>query len=199
MKFTTYTKPFEHLIIDDFFTEEELVKVWREIDFLAPKLASPAEARADIDEDGTYKKSGSGLILDLVYARRETSDILQINRKLFSLEVLETFGSLHPSYEHCKMCNFDNTLLNCYRNGDYYKSHKDIAVFSTVTFMFREPKAFEGGDFVFTDYAHTVEAIPNRTVVFPGCISHEVTPLSTNTDDLQLARYSLANFMFVKI
>jgi Rps23 Pro-64 3,4-dihydroxylase Tpa1-like proline 4-hydroxylase len=198
MKFTYCTAPFEHLIIDDFFTEEELVRVWREIDFLAPKLAPPAKTYTSTDKNGTHLKAGSGLMLDEVYAQRGASDILQINRKLFSPEVLNAFASLHPAYAHCHMCDLDNTLLNCYRNGDYYNSHTDKALFSTVTFMFREPRAFEGGDFVFTDYAHTVETVPNRVVMFPGCISHEVTPLSTNTDDLQLARYSLAGFMFVK-
>lgn len=199
MKFTPCKEPFEYLIIDDFFTEDELVKVWAEIDFLAPKLAPPAETYASTCPDGTYMKSGSGLFLDTVYMRRDVSDILQANRKLYGPEVVEQLAVLHPSYATYRACNLDTTLLNCYRDGDFYNAHTDATVFSSITFMFREPKAFEGGDFVFTDYAHTIEAVPNRVVMFPSCIKHEVTKLTTKTDDLRLARYSLANFMFIKL
>lgn len=195
MKIEIQKTPFEYIVIDDMYTKDELTLIWNEIDFLTPKLnTAEVLGTSATDEDGRYKKQAHGLILDNIYPHRSISDILQLNRKLFSVDVVEKAIECHPFFAFMKICNYDSTLLNCYRDGDYYDSHRDSAVLSAVTFFVTE--GVTGGDFHFTDYDnYTVEAKNNRTIIFPSVISHSVDVV--NVEKEGQARYSMAQFLFM--
>lgn len=194
MKIQLMKTPFEHVIIDDMYTDDELKLIWREIEFLTPKMWTPETALAAMDENG-YKKTAKGIPLDVVYAQRSVSDILTLNRKWFDDEVVSELVKCHPFYGFMEICNSDTTLLNCYRDGDYYRSHRDLATLSAVTFFVTE--GVTGGDFHFTDHNnYTIESKNNRAVIFPSAIRHSVDVVHTQNETQ--GRYSMAQFFSMR-
>jgi hypothetical protein len=119
--------PFEHVVVDDLFTEEELVLIWREIDFLDNKLLPPKDTGSAKDEKENSLKSNKGIFLDDIYTPkgREVSDILRINRKVFHEDIITAAINLHPFYGSLRQTNHDGTLISYYENSEYYAPHKD--------------------------------------------------------------------------
>lgn len=172
MDFDTTEKPFPYLMIRNFYTEEELRLMWLELDFWASmnKLLPPKETGQIIDG----KKRNKGVFLDSAYSNRDFSNILAVNRRVYSKEVIEAYSDLHFTYKTVTMCNKDTTLLSYYEDSDYYHGHSDFAVATSLTWLYREPKSFTGGDLVFPDYNHTIHIENNMMVMFPSVVVHEV-------------------------
>ena len=176
----------DYLVIDDFYTEDELKLVEQEILALKPFRVSASHTKADED-----LKTGSGLFLDEMFSKyRESSKILTLNRKLFSDEVFEEAMKLNAFFGHLKQCNFDATLLNYYSDGEEYKPHRDQAVLSAVTFF--GIGSFTGGEFCFPEINETVDFKHNRLVLFPSCMQHQALPIATEDGSV---RVSIAQFL----
>ena len=201
MNIQPHKLPFEHIVVDDLFTKDELELMWKELDFLDGKLLPPRETGSAyiVKENGDKQllKQNKAIYLDKVFSceHREMSNILKINRKVFHKEIVDAAMKLHPFYELISVTNFDNTLINYYEDNDYYEPHKDVAIFTSVTFLHREPKQYTGGDFVFADYDHVVESKLNRMILFPSIITHSVTPIKMLTDEPGYGRYSMTVFV----
>jgi len=196
MNIITNKTPFEYIVIDDMYSEDELKLIWREIDFLTPKMKTPAQTGSAIDaSNNSYKKNANGLFLDAVYSDRSVSDLLTLNRKLFDEEIINEGKKLHPIFGFMDFCNSDTTLLNHYTNGGYYAPHRDVAVLSSVTF-FIDDVGFTGGQFEFTDYNVQIEQKNNRTVLFPSTVRHSVTQVQVPHNGK--GRYSMAQFLMMK-
>ena len=193
MNITRCFEPFEHIIVDDVYTKDELSKIWREIYFLKDKFKAPHETMT-ATKDGAELKSNASLLIDSVYTDRAFSDILQINRKAFSGEILGAISQLHPAYGIAKICNTDGTLINYYADGDYYQAHSDGAIFTFITFLLQDKQEFSGGDFLFPDFDYTITQRNNRLIVFSGCIRHQVTEIKLNTPDSE-GRFSMTQFL----
>ena len=179
----------DYLVIDDFYTEQELKLVEEEVLALKPYGVSANHTKADED-----LKSGCGLFLDEMFAKyRDVSKILTLNRKLFSDEVFDKAIKISAFFGHLKYCNFDATLLNYYTDGQEYKAHRDKTVLSSVTFL--GIGSFTGGDFCFTEIGETVAFKHNRIVIFPSCMQHQALPIATKDDS---CRVSIAQFLGYK-
>ena len=119
-----------------------------------------------------------GIELDTVYnQRREISDILTLNRKAFDKSFLDTLSQLSPLILDIKLVNEDFTKIKYYEDGEYYKSHQDNARFTMLTYLYKEPKAFTGGDLYFEDFNYTIPIENNMLIFFTGCINHTSTEL----------------------
>jgi predicted 2-oxoglutarate/Fe(II)-dependent dioxygenase YbiX len=191
------------LVIDDMYTEEELRLIWNELEFLtSPKrLLDAKSTNAATGDDGQYVKTATGVYLDEFYGNRKFSDILAINRKLFSDEIYNHAINLSIFYGLLRTTNNDHTLINYYDNSQEYAAHVDGTVFTAVTTFFKEPAQFEGGDFVFPQVDLVVEKKHNRLVMFPGSLQHAVTPVkmsSTYPPFSGYGRYAMAQFLTVK-
>jgi Rps23 Pro-64 3,4-dihydroxylase Tpa1-like proline 4-hydroxylase len=180
-------EPFPHAIIRNFYDQEELSLIWRELDF----LTSPhkLEHTSLHGSNGTDKLTGLplskslGLSLDKIYnGDRKISDILRLNRKIFQPEIIQAFESLSPLLGHLKMVNEDFTKIKYYENGNYYRKHTDDSRFTTVTYFHKEPKAFTGGDLHFDEYDYTIPIENNMLVFFVGCIEHSSLDIKMNGD-----------------
>jgi len=165
------------------YTDEELELIQKEIMFLYEKIGPAETTSAATDERGFRKKVGRGVFLDKVYQDRRYSDILKVTRKFFhdkdlreSIEDMKERSIYWRQWDHM---NFDSTLLQEYRNGDYYDYHVDLSTFTIVsTFKFGDYE-FEGGDLVIDTpgtcgdkkYLH----IHNSAVIFPSVVQHAVS------------------------
>ena len=191
--------PFPFLEIENMYDDDQLKLIWQELEFLnqSDKFEGPEETGSAQKEGETLKKN-NGLFLDNLYKTRNISNILTANKNLFSPHILEEFSSLCFLYENIKHTNEDTTLISYYDNGGYYKPHQDHALYSAVTWFFKEPKKFDGGDFYFTDYNLKIEVKNNKTVLFPSVIHHSVDEILMNTNSCSgYGRYVMVQLLYL--
>jgi len=194
MKFTIVKDPIPFLIIDDTYDKDEQVKIFKELDFLSEKLITPEQTGSAKNDNGELKKN-TGLFLDSVYNNRNVSDILTVNRKIFSQEVKDEICKCHYAYNQYRIINYDNTLISYYDDASSYFSHSDNSVITSVTWFFKTPRNFTGGDFTFTDFNKQVELKNNRTVIFFGCYKHEVSEVKIKDRAVPFSgRFTISQF-----
>ena len=90
----SYLEPFPHIIFHNFYNEEELELIWEELNF----YTKPGKLVETIDYGGVVGYTNAkALWLDKLYGTnyRNVSNILQVNRKVFEKEILETFAGIH--------------------------------------------------------------------------------------------------------
>jgi len=190
------------LIIDDMYSAAELALIWEELQFLtSPKrLLSAEETRAAINESGEYGKTATGVFLDSFYTNRKCSNILDINRKLFSEDVAKYALEISIFYSLLKTINADYTLINYYDDKQKYNPHTDETVFTAITMFYKEPVQFVGGDLEFPELNLKVEKRNNRMVMFPGALQHAVTPVTMQGNHQSFSgygRYAMAQFLHI--
>lgn len=194
MKKTTHLDPFHYIYVEDFYNEAELELVWEELDFLSRpgKLQPPELTGSAHDDQGRPLKRNRGIWLDQVYSNGKfISNLLSVNRKLFNSGVLNSEESW---FFGDKIIYRDCTQLAYYQHDDGYGPHRDIASITALTWFYREPKQFEGGDLIFTDYSLCVPVRNNCTLIFPSQILHEVSTMIAPSLDLGYGRYCMTQF-----
>ena len=188
-------EPFEYIIVDNTYTDEELKLIFLELDFwtLSNNLMGPEHTGTAKWQNGTAKKKNKGIFLDDIYADRNYSNVLKLNRKLYDIQLDQPSTILNQ----LKKTNHDTTLVSYYENEALYKSHQDYSVLTAMTYLYKQPKAFEGGDLILTEYGYAFEPWFNRTYIMPGVVEHEVTEIIMKKEDCHkgLGRYCIANFI----
>ena len=198
MKFTIVKEPIPFLIIDDTYNKEEQSQIYNELDFFASKFQSAENTGSALDMNGN-PKNNAGIFLDDVYSDRSFSNILNINRNLFNINVRSNLSKCHYAYDLLSNSNFDKTLVSYYDDGGSYFSHADSSVISIITWLHKQPKNFLGGNFKFTDYNLDVEVKNNRTIIFFSTYMHEVSEVSLIDLSVPLSgRFSLSTFCFIR-
>ena len=150
----TFTKvadlPVAH--IQNFYSSDELKKIMNELEYLYSidryKGAEEDGGPGTAYEDGVALKVGKGLHLNVVYDDPKQSDILGINRKIFNESLMETLMSNHPFFRYLWRSNRDETKIHYFENGDHYRPHTDDCVITAITWFYKEPKMFTGGDLI---------------------------------------------------
>ena len=170
-------EPFPHLIIEDFYSEDELKLIWQELDFL-----TSANKLLPANLNGSTEANHLSVVLDKIYADRNISNILTINRKTFSKKIKDDFVELNPLLAHINLVNTDLTKIKYYENYNGYKKHQDLARFTALTYFYKEPKSFEGGDLYFNDFDYIIKLKNNMFVLFVGALWHESLPISLKQD-----------------
>ena len=129
-----FEKPFPHLIIENFYSPEELNLIWEELNFYT-KPGKLLEAK-DFGGIENYTNSHA-LMLDALYMGkyRDISNILKVNRKLFTSDALNIFSKIHDCCGIAPDANYDCTKVRYYHNGEYYDAHTDRPLFSIFLFL----------------------------------------------------------------
>lgn len=198
MKFTVVKEPIPFLIIDDTYDSEERTLIYKELDYLFDKLQGAEETSSALNFDGSLKKN-TGLFLESVYTKRQYSNILNVNRKLFNSKVIDHLVECHYAYNLIGITNSDNTLISYYDEGGSYFSHVDNSVITIVNWFFKTPKNFTGGEFKFTDYNLNIELKNNRTIIFFSSFKHEVSEVTIVDKSVPVSgRFTLTNFCNIK-
>ena len=193
-------------IIRDWFLPEELDLIWSELDVICSPfvLQKPEQTGAARTDDGAgFLKKGHGLFIDHFYEnKREVSHILNIGRRVFSPQIVEALTKEDPHFQHIGKCDSDFTLVNYYEQGDEYKMHTDMCVYTANIVLWREPKKFDGGKFIIQSGEKEIDfdLRSNDMIIFPGFTRHAVTPMTMHGDATpwRSGRYSIANFISYK-
>jgi len=179
MKIINYDEPVPHIIVNNLYTQNELSMIWEELNFLCypMKMDIPSRRESAYDiETGEILKSNTILNIDGIYTDRKYSNILNINRKVLNPKFYK--------HNHWMFSNFiplcDTTLISYYENENYYKKHHDASAITVLTWFYKEPKKFNGGDLILSSGENdkVIEVKNNRCVIFPGAVHHTVTTVS---------------------
>lgn len=194
-------------VIDNIYSKEETEKIWSELCFLnndPTKFYDPHQTGSAFEEKENgkieYLKQNKAISLDQAYRDRNISNILNLNRKLFTADITDELISHNILFRYWWGVNADATLVSYYENSDYYLPHHDTATMTALTWFYQEPKAFAGGNIILEDEL-TIECKVNRCIIFPSIIKHEVEKISMASKDLQknLGRYTISQFISFQI
>ena len=197
MKITHLNSPFPYILIDDFYSENELSLIWEELLFLCyphKMIRSSPETNGAMDANGNLLKHLNHVYLDHFYSQRHYSNILNVNRKLFNY--LEEIFWKHESWFY-KNLTFteDYTQVSYYENGDEYQVHQDSSMITSLSWFYKEPKSFTGGDLFFPEYDVKIEVLNNRMIIFPSHIFHYVDKVMMEDNNKKSGRFCISNFL----
>ena len=195
----TFLEPFPHLIINNFYNNEELELIWEELKFYTkPGKFLPAKDYGGI-EGYTDAKA---LCLDNIYTTgdpnyRSISNILTVNRKVFDASVLQSFSDIHDCCGLASLSNYDITKVRYYHNGDYYDPHIDKSIqFLAFSYFYKEPKRFTGGELIFPKYDFELTCENNSLIMVPGWVEHGVKKVNMEDSNYYegYGRYAITSF-----
>ena len=135
------------------------------------------------------------MFLDRFFTSRDSSNILEVNRKLVDQEIYKNHS--HWLFNHLDALNEDTTQILYYENNDEYKPHRDLARLTAITWFYREPKKFTGGNLRFPRFDMEIECKHNRVIVFPSSIHHGVDKVGMEEKDMgkKLGRFTMTQFL----
>lgn len=192
----TYEKnPYDHIIIDNVFENQELEKIFYELDFLT---CSDLLNHSNSSVSNVDKKNNFFCNLDDLYAHTKVSPLVNLSNKLLQTEYVDQFSNFSHSFKFLHLVNFQNNFLSYYENNDYYNSHVDNSVITFLFYFRKKEDAFSGGELILDDQKF-IEPKNNRCVIFTGCSKHSSSPvklLQKNTLSTQ-GKYCFAKFLTI--
>jgi hypothetical protein len=183
--------------IKNMYSPEEVDDIMFEFEFLrrANIFQGPELTQTARYDDGALKKKNKAVVLDDVYTSRVSSFTLRHNRKLFSATI--DASRLGPLGKAIQYSNSDTTLISYYENSDYYAPHEDRSVLTALTYFYKQPKRFSGGELILPEYDCSLPPTHNTTYIFAGLVSYGVSPISMDEQFMGLGfgRYCMAQFL----
>ena len=190
-----FNDPFPHLVIKNFYNEEELKLIWEELNFYTKpdKLLEAKDFGGIVDATNSH-----AIVLDDVYKiNRKLSNILTVTRKIFNSGILDVFSNIHDCCCIAKESNWDCTKVRYYHNGEYYEPHTDKSMqFLAFYYIHKEPKKFTGGEVYFPKYNYEYGCDANSIIIFPGWVEHGVKEIKIEDSEYYdgWGRYAITNF-----
>jgi len=203
---TLYDGPFPHLIVENFYDDEELSLIWEELNF----YTKPGKLLPALNYGGVVEKTNaSALWLDAVYRNKgkdrpdysKLSNILTVNRKIFKSDIIEVLSKSDISCRTFTRNNSDATKVRYYHNGEYYKPHTDAScLFLVFTYFYKEPKKFTGGELYFPPYDYEFSCPNNSLIIIPAYVEHGVRKVKIQESDYHdgYGRYCISSFASIK-
>ena len=190
-----FEKPFPHLIVNNFYNDEELELIWEELKF----YTKPGKLLEAKDFGGVVEKTNHrALQLDVIYdGYRDLSNILTVNRKLFTSKILDVFAEIHESCWIAPMSDYDITKVRYYHDKEYYEAHTDKSFqFLAFSYFYKEPKKFIGGELFFPKHNYELTCENNSIIILPGWVKHGVKEVKIEDSNYYdgWGRYSITSF-----
>lgn len=200
MNITVYEGKTPFLFIENFYDEESLKNINKEINFFKDRFVDAKDTETARDKNGALLAKKEGIYLDGYYgAQSKSSSIIKSSRNFFTQPVFDALEKAHLFYNVFKRCNASKTLLAYYGDGDYYNTHADNSIISSVIWLFQEPKSFSGGEFYFEAADIELPCKNNTAILFFSCVRHGVKTIKLNNKDHPWSgRFSISNFYFIR-
>jgi len=189
MEFTYIADGIDAVVIDNFYTEEQLKEIMIELKWLTKNSILKDERHLESAElSGKLQTHKHGIFLETVFANWEHSALISHGMtQLKTEEVHKNILGFNALFKTLYHCDARNHLLSYYENSGYYKSHKDHSFFTILNWFNIEPKQFEGGDMILTSFDGTkhanIEYRNNRVLILAGCTPHEVTEIKSKLEN----------------
>jgi len=170
-------KPFHYIQVDGLYTQEEKDFY---LDILSKNLISFNSA--DGSNSGYDKQRGILLKQNKSLFDSDLNEEDRIKLEDLNKRPKEIISNENIQKDSWFFKNIDinrlSVLYSHYDENEYYKSHSDSSKITSISWIYKEPKGFTGGDLIFTEYDITIPCDNNTTIIFPGNIKHEVTKVS---------------------
>ena len=187
--------------ITDLYSEEELSELFSELDYLQSRPSiwlDPEKSGSAMTPDNTPLKQNRGIWMNHIYKQDNASAILSHNMKIYETGLAQNLATEHSWFEYLILNSRFSTLLSYYENNNHYKPHRDQAVLTTLTWLYKEPKQFEGGEITLNN-EDIVPCDNNSMIIFPSTCIHEVSPVvMKNTDSIGMGRYTITTFVILQ-
>jgi Rps23 Pro-64 3,4-dihydroxylase Tpa1-like proline 4-hydroxylase len=197
MKINVHTEPFHYITVENLWTEKEHKEMFEEILLFESKglFGAPEKSQSAKDTKGNVLKRNRAEFFDSIWGNTDYSHVLTHNQKIAN--VFEDDEVKKSWYFKDLGVNHYTTLVSYYENSDYYKSHRDDAIVTVLNYFFKEPKRFEGGEIIFTDYDLKFQVTNEITIIFPSNIKHEVSEiyLDKKYEGKGLGRFCMNQFL----
>lgn len=194
------THPF--FVIDNYYNEEEEKAIWKELEFYnsipREKIKRAETTIVAKDENGVAKSKAYRHYLSEIYTQ-ESYLYSNIHRFMYKGRTKQLHNYINKCMPHGRSyitSNSDNTLISYYEENDHYKAHHDVSLWTVCTWFVKEPRLFDGGDFDFPESEYEVKLKHNRSVYFPSCYLHRVSPVKFHTKPKEIGygRYTITHF-----
>ena len=192
---------------DEFYTEDEIKLMYNEAErnrLLGLLNDETGGARIEYKDPKTGKvekteelsKNQSVWYSKIYSGDHRISDTLNITSKVFNQSLMDYLKSLNPYFITMNYNKNTSVLLSYYDEAEHYKPHRDSCYVTVLTWLYQEPKAFEGGEFIIENEL-TIDCVRGRTVFMPGYALHEVSPVIMPEDKQGqgLGRYTISMFI----
>lgn len=160
-----------------------------EYSLLKEKLKSP-DKTSSAQDDGKILKENNSVFLSEVYSA-EYSFVSPASRVFENIykEMKQHSFPVKSTMNYFKAAEgLNNILLSEYRNGDYYKPHRDAS--SLTMLIWPMPKTFNGGSLVLTDFNHKISCYQNTGLIFPSHYLHEVEEVFYRDEESKRVTYT---------
>ena len=198
MNIKIFNDEIPYIIIDNYYDEQELRLIWEELHFLGyPHKLKRAtlESGGATGDAGELLKHNFHRYIDRIYSERELSNILTVNRKLFDDDCKILRQHPHWFFQNVEF-NKDYTQIGYYEDNDGYGEHHDNSLVTALTWLYKEPKKFTGGDLFLSSDKIKIDCVNNRTLIFPSMIPHSVNEIHMNKENPSrgYGRYDITQF-----
>ena len=115
-----------------------------------------------------------------------------------SPEFRNIMGNFMPYARSFLASTEDTSLISYYEENDHYLPHNDTFSWTCLVWMVKEPKLFNGGDFLVNEPNYEIKLKNNRMVMFPSCLLHSVYPIKFHTqpDEAGYGKYTITHFYY---
>ena len=186
MIFERLPEPFSALIIKNTFNEKELSNILNEI--------KPFTAKA--------QEANGAWLLDIYKDLDVSPTHYNSMETIFTSQVAENFISINSVCGLFNMINNHSTQIKYYGHCQSSMLHFDCAAFSVVTFLFDEPKNFDGGNFTLqinSDIAYEQDIENNMTVIYPSSYYFALSEVNINNKDIDNSGlYTINSYCFIE-
>ena len=179
-------KIYPIVVIDNWYNEQELEDVWKEINFYSQtdKMQKADQTNVARTLEGKPLSNNLRVFPDEVLKDKQYSIILnnylpKIQSKEFHDIVKTQFHHGTENETYAWFGDFANTnistsMLSYYDESTYYGEHHDTFKWTMIIFLYKETKNFTGGDFNITRGKIKIECKSNRLLLFPSWYHHSV-------------------------
>jgi len=205
MEFNYIADGIDAVVIDNFYTEEQLKEIMIELKWLTkPSIMKDETHLKSAVENDQFLTSKNGVFLEAVFRNWKHSALIkhgmeQTTCKEFQDKLLE----FNTMFKGLIDCDCRTHLLSYYENSQYYKPHKDNFFFTILNYFYIEPKQFEGGEVILyscnSTKQATVEVKHNRSLVIMSCTTHEVKEIKSKLQNEFSGNGRYCNAMFLSL
>ncbi len=204
MEITFIDDGIDAVVIDNFYTKDQLQEISNELKFLTNSnimFEDRDELEAAVDLEGKFITNKAGVWVDKVYSDWKLSHLIRnIINNLNNDDMKQKMIQHNSLYKILWYCDKRGHLLSYYENTGYYSKHRDGAVFTVLSYFHDDPKKFTGGDVTLhsVDGAKkaTIETKNNRVIIIPSCVMHEVSAVNITTKKFSgEGRYCFSAFL----
>ena len=201
-----FPEPFEALYIEDTFTKDQMDFIWKELEFVTNRNAMQ---RWEISKEKFSEDLEVEKINNVFYPFVKYTDALLISpvavfpkMQLCREEVFSFYESINPVHELYRHQNFHNVFASYYQDADKYDYHRDSCCYTTLTYLYKEPKSFSGGEITLKvkEVEETKEIKNNMSIIFPGVYQHKVSPITMSSEFGNYStygRYCISQFTYL--